>query len=123
MSVRVTVTCAERTPEDLQALVDEMTADLGQLLDVEAVREEIAAPPGARGAAISVGGILMTFLSGGGAVAAINVIRAYFNREPALKMRVKGAKGSEFEISAKNLDATGTKRLMALIRKAAGRGR
>jgi hypothetical protein len=117
----MTVACGERSPADLQALVDEMTADLNQLQGAEAESESTPAPAGSRGDMISLGTIAMTFITSGAAVAAINVLKSYFEREPGLKVRMKGADGEEFELSARTANEKDVARAMKLFEKAAAK--
>ena len=123
MGVRMTVACGERSAADLQSLVDEMTADLNQLSGAEAAAESVPAPAGSRGDMISLGTIAMTFITSGAAAAAINVLKSYFEREPGLKVRMKGADGEEFEFSARTANEKDVARAMKLFEKAAAKKR
>ncbi|MBI5433611.1 MAG: hypothetical protein HZA52_12345 [Planctomycetes bacterium] len=123
MGVRMTVACAERTPEDLQGLVDELTSELNQLQGADVRVEQVAAPKGSRGDAISLGNILITFISSGAAVAAINVLKTYFQREPALKLKFKGADGEEVELDAKRLNDENTRRALGILEKSIAKKR
>ena len=121
MGVRMTVACGERSAEDLQALVDELTADLNQLQGAEAAAETVAAPKGSRGDMITLGTIAMTFITSGAAVAAINVLKSYFEREPGLKTRMKDADGAEFEVTARDANDKNVARAMKAFEKAAAK--
>lgn len=123
MDVRVTVACAERTPEDLAELVGELTAELNQLQGADVRVEPSAARQGERGDAFSLGNILITFISSGAAVAAINVVKTYFQREPALKLKFKGADGEEVELDAKRLNDENTRRALGLLEKSIAKKR
>lgn len=118
MGVRMTVACGERSAQDLQALVDEMTADLNQLQGAEAATESVPAPKGSRGDMITLGTIAMTFITSGAAVAAINVLKSYFEREPALKIHIKGADGSVMDLSARDVNDKNAASTIKLFEKA-----
>lgn len=123
MGVQVTVACGERTEEDLQGLVDELLADLNQLKGAEAAPAQVAATKGARGDVISLGNIVMTFITSGAAVAAIGVLKTYFAREPALKLKFKGADGEEVELDAKRLNDKNTERALKILEKSVSKKR
>jgi hypothetical protein len=121
MGARMTVECGERSAEDLQSLVDELTADLNQVQGADAAAESVAAPKGSRGDMISLGTIAMSFLTSGAAVAALNVLKSYFEREPALVLRVKGADGAEAELTARDVKDANTTRAIKVLEKAVAR--
>jgi hypothetical protein len=113
----MTVACAERSGADLQELVQDLAADFNQVQGADAALEEGATKKGARGDVISLGNILITFISSGAAVAAINVLKTYFEREPALTVKFKGADGEEVELDAKRLSDDNTKRALRILEK------
>lgn len=123
MTVKLSIACPERTPEDLAGLVDELTSELAGLRGADVTVETAAAPKGSRGDAVSLGNILITFISSGAAVAAINVIKTYFQREPALKLKFKGADGETVELDAKRLNDENTKRALGLLEKSIAKKR
>lgn len=89
MAVELSVLCEELDEEDLQSLVLELARDLSTTTGVEVDLREERAPHGSKGDAITLGQIAITFLTSGAAVAAINVLKTYFAREPKLKFRFK----------------------------------
>lgn len=117
MGVQMTLACADRTDEDVQALATELANELAQVRGVDAALAESAAPAGSRGGMVTLGEIALTFITSGAAIAAINVIKAYIQREPSLKLKFKGADGQVVEIDAKRMNDENTKLALKLIEK------
>lgn len=105
MATRLTVSGSELSPADVQALTDELTAELNAISGVEAARVESRGAPGARGEVITLGNIALTFLTSGAAVAAINVFKSYFSRQPSLQFDIVDESGKKVSLSGKNLKA------------------
>ena len=121
MGVQLTVACADRTDEDLHALVLELANDLNQVKGLDAAPAESTAPAGSRGGMVSLGEIALAFISSGAAIAAINVIKTYIQREPSLKVRFQGADGAVVEIDAKRLSDANTALALGLFGKSVGK--
>lgn len=89
-------------------VVQELTRDLCRTLNSEeGVGARLAEGPaarGARGEAITVGGIILSFISSGAALALVNVIKAYFERRPSLEVELQNGR-RKVRIRAENLGA------------------
>lgn len=121
MSVQVSLDCPELAPSDLQALADELAGDLNAVAGLEAGRVELAAVKGARGELISIGNIVLTFISSGAAVAAINVLKTYFDRQSQLKFKIQGNDGEVITLDAKNLKSEHVGQALEVMRKSVGK--
>jgi hypothetical protein len=123
VSVRIALSCAERTDEDLQRLADELSAELNEVRGLDAEKVEAPAAAGSRGDASMLANLALTFLSSGAAVAAINVLKAYFAREPSLVATIKDADGDEIRLEAKGLSGENQDRVVRMLEKAAKKKR
>ena len=115
MGVLVSLDCSELDKSDLQDLTDELAGELNGVQGISAERAALVAAKGARGDVISIGTIVLTFISSGAAVAAINVLKTYFDREPTLKIKFKSDAGDELTLDAKNLKAEQVDKALKLI--------
>jgi len=105
MSARLSLQCPDLDAADLQALTDELAGDLNAVSGVEATRAETTGAKGSRGEVITIGNIVLAFISSGAAVAAINVLKTYFNRQPTLTFDIVDENGKKVSLSGKNLKA------------------
>ena len=84
-----------------------MTADLCRTIiketDIEAKLAEGAFEKGAKGEPINLGLIVLTFLRSGSAIALLNIMKSYFEREPSIKMTIRRKDNTEITIDAKNM--------------------
>jgi hypothetical protein len=103
MAARLTLQCAELDPADLQALTDELSNDLNSVSGVEADRAETVGEVGSRGEVITIGNLVLAFISSGAAVAAINVLKSYLSRQPTLSFDIVAEDGQKVSLNAKNL--------------------
>jgi len=90
---------------EIQSLARGVVRSLRRESDVEAELAEENAGPGARGDAITLGTIAITFLTSGSAVALFNILKSYLDRNSSLDVRLKRADGAELELSAENVKA------------------
>lgn len=73
--------------------------------DIEARMPESRAESGSRGNAVTIGELLMLFISSGAAVSLIGCLRAYIARDRTLKIRIVKSGGDEVVIDAANVDS------------------
>jgi hypothetical protein len=57
-----------------------------------------------RGGPVSVGELLMVFITSGAAVSLIGCLQAYISRDKTLKVNIKKSDGNEINIDASNVD-------------------
>jgi len=115
--------CPDLAPEQLQELADDLLRQLNEQPGLEASARSQTAAPGSRGDAITLGQIVLTIFSSGAAVAALEVLKTYFQRQPKLKFKLKTADGEELTLEGAHLDASNTTRALRVLEKAAARRR
>ena len=103
MAARLSLQCPDLDAADLQALTDELAGELNAVSGVEAERLEQSGAKGSRGDVITLGNIALAFISSGAAVAAINVLKTYFSRQPTLTFDIVDEDGKKISLNGKNL--------------------
>src|SRR5687768_13489490 len=103
MAARLTLHSPDLDKADLQALTDELAGELNAISGVEAQRLEETGAKGSRGEVITIGNIVLAFISSGAAVAAINVLKTYFARQSSLSFDIVGEDGQKITLNGKNL--------------------
>lgn len=99
-SVRLQLRSDRLSDGTVQSLANGLHVDLGRQRDLIANREVYVAPPGAKGDSVTLGVLLVTFMTSGAAVAAINVLKSYLERDRSLSVAVKRPDGSEVTLTA-----------------------
>ena len=107
-------------PSDLHALALDMISTLNAETEGSADLRESAGGPGAKGDEIAVASLLYTFLSGGAAVALLNVVKAYVDRERSLSVDLEREDGRKISLEAKNLQTDQIDYTRAMIREFLG---
>lgn len=103
MPARLSLHCPDLDAADLQALTDELGAELNAVSGVDAQRAETTGAKGSRGDVITIGNLVLAFISSGAAVAAINVLKSYLSRQPTLSFDITDESGHKVSLSGKNL--------------------
>lgn len=87
--------------------LDKLTRDLKKTLDHESdINAKIPTGPsekGMKGEPITIGLLILTFISSGAAVALFNVLKSYFERDSTLEVSLKKADGTEIRVNSKNI--------------------
>lgn len=95
---------SDALPDDeLDALTRQLAGTIASETPIDARLPEGDAAPGAKGDAVTIGTLALTFLSSGAAVALFEVLKTYFAREPSLEIAIKRPDGAEVTVSAQNL--------------------
>jgi hypothetical protein len=94
---------ADLEPEQLQALARELCLELNRETDVQALPAEGSGGPGTRGDAITIGGMVLAFLSSGAAVGLVKVFEAYVARRPSLELELQKPDGRKLRINAQGV--------------------
>lgn len=91
----------------LQRVTRELTTALDRQESLQARMPEGESRPGAKGDPVTLGAIVLTLIGSGGVVTAlINVLKAYIDRHPSLKIEIKRPDGGTTTVSAENLSPT-----------------
>ena len=94
-----------RGPAETAAMTRELQ---GSLRSQGCIRAELVtrpATPGERSGTVELlGQLALSFAGGGGAIALLNCIKTYLDRDRSLRVRLKRPDGQEIEIEGTNLD-------------------
>lgn len=100
----------------LQHLTADLSRDINGETDITATTPQGKSEDGAKGEPITIGVILLAFLTTGTAVALLNVIRAYFERDSMLKVEFQREDGRRLSISAENVNSSQIDQTMVLAK-------
>lgn len=103
MEVTLSISSEELSDSQIQALTKDLCRTIPKETDIEAELVEGTTQKGAKGEPITLGLIALTFLSSGVAVALINVLKSYFERETSLEVNLRRKDGAKLMINAKNM--------------------
>lgn len=105
MKLIISTPSEETSKEDLQELTLDLCRSLNRSIDGKAVLPQQSAGPGLRGEPITIGMIMLTFLTSGAATALFNVFKSYFERNSSLEMAFERDDGKKFVVRAENLNS------------------
>lgn len=105
MQVKLTLLSDTVSDDALDELTRDLCATLNEETEVSAEMAEGALEPGAKGDAVSLGALLLTFLSSGTAVALFEVAKAFFERNSSLELELERPDGARMVVRAENVDA------------------
>jgi hypothetical protein len=103
MDLTLQVSCPSLSDEEMHVLTGELAQTVSSETGISAQIPEQQATPGAKGDAINIGTLILTFFSSGAAVALIGVLKSYFDRASNLTIDIKRPDGTQFNISAENM--------------------
>ncbi|MGF1623340.1 MAG: hypothetical protein ACFCVH_00540 [Alphaproteobacteria bacterium] len=89
--------------ERRHALTRELAATLRREASIQAALIEGEGAPGDKGDAVTLGTLLLTFISSGAAVGLFQVVRTYFERDASLEIELQRSDGARFAIRAKHV--------------------
>ncbi len=115
LAVTLSVSSTELNDDRLQALTADLCRIINNEFNIEAVLAEGPAQKGAKGEPITLGIIILTFLSSGSAIALLNILKSYFDREPSINMKIKREDGTEIAIAAKNMSPEQIKEIIGTL--------
>jgi hypothetical protein len=98
------ISSSETDPHNLQEVTRDLCKTINRETDIEAAIPESPGVAGSKGDAITIGTIVLGFITGGGAVALINVLKAYIDRGSQLEVKFEMNRRS-LTINAKNVDS------------------
>jgi hypothetical protein len=104
--------------EQKQQLARDLVRTLSRETDIIAALPEPAlAESGSRGDPVTLGTIVLTFLTGGSAAALIKVLESYFQRKSSLQVELKKPDGRALAIHAENVTADQIEKTAKLARQ------
>ena len=104
MDVTLSISSDDLSDNDLQALTRSLCMTLNSETDVQAEIVEQAGGQGTRGVEMVVG-LIALFITSGSAVAALNVLKSYFERNSSFKVELTRQDGETLKIEAQNLNS------------------
>lgn len=102
-STTLSISSLEMDSGGLQKLTRDLCTTINRETDMNAVIAEMTEGVGTKGDVVTLGTILLSFVTGGGAIALINVLKAYVDRGSQLEMRFE-KDGKILNISSKNME-------------------
>ena len=103
MDVRLSITSSDLDAEDIHDLSIDLSMTLIRETDVDAKLAERPTETGGKGEPITVGIIMLAFLTSGAAVSLLNVLKSYFERDSSLEMEFQREDGTKLRIRAENV--------------------
>lgn len=100
MDVHLALNGPALADERRQFLTRDLAATLLRETSIRPAMVVNAAMPGEKGDAVSIGTLLLTFISSGAAVALFQVVRTYFERDSSLEIELQRSDGARFAIRA-----------------------
>lgn len=104
MAVMLSLKSVDLNSDDLQDITRNLCNTLNRETDVEAKQAESNGSTGYKGDPITIGAIILAFLTGGAASSMFNVLQAYLERAPSLEMEFQHPDGKKLTIRAKDVD-------------------
>lgn len=103
MEVLLTLSSGSLSGAPLQDLTRQLCTTLNRETDVAATTPEAAADDGSKGDLISLGTLLLTFMTSGAAVALFEVAKAFFERDSSLVLELERPDGAKFVVRGENV--------------------
>jgi hypothetical protein len=107
--------CEDLSDDELYELSVELSRTINEETDASAKLIDGHYVPGTRGFNLDLGTILLTLMSSGTAVALFNVLKAYFERRPSLKLHFETPEGGKFSIGVDNVSSEQTEKTLDLF--------
>lgn len=116
MKARLSLISDDLEGEDLQDLARGLCSNLNEETDVSASLEEGPGEPGDKGDPITVGTLILAFVTSGSAVALIQVLKTIFERKPLIEVELEREDGGKLRIRAEHLSPGQMERTLVLWR-------
>jgi hypothetical protein len=117
----LTVSSNELDLRQIQEVTLDLCSTINRETDITAILAEETAEPGSRADLSTVlGTVILPFLTGGGAVALINVLKSYVDRGTEINFKLERKDGKKLELTSKNLKQDQTDQLLSAINKFLG---
>lgn len=120
MDVTLHLSSSALDQEELDAMTRQLAQSLDDETDLAPVLPAGNSAPGAKGDPITIGTLILTFISSGAAVALINVLKAYVSRDPSMKIDLKRPDGSTLTLSTQNMADEQVQKTLAQIKDLVG---
>jgi hypothetical protein len=120
MDIKMRITSEELTGDDLQQLTWDLSRTISQETSLEPSIAEGHSVPGAKGDAITIGTIILSFISSGAAVALFNVMKAYLERNQSLEFEFESKDGEKLKVNTHNIKPNQVDKTLGLLEQFMG---
>lgn len=103
MSIELSVSSSELRENALQDLTQEFCEALVREVKIDAITKGGSMVLGEKGDPVTIGVLVLSFITSGAAVALFKVMSAYFARTRKLVFSLKKANGDEISITSENM--------------------
>jgi len=103
MNVLLSISSIDLDAEDVYELTLDLSRTLEQESDINAELAGGSGEVGTKGDPITVGVLILTFLTSGAAVSMFGVLKSYFERDSSLEMNLERKDGRKLAIRAENM--------------------
>jgi hypothetical protein len=117
MNAHLSISTTDLDVEDLQAMARDVCEEINGKTSVNASLSEERDLAGTKGDIGLLGQIALTFLSGGAAVALIDLLKSYFDRNSSLEVAFERPDGKKLKILAENMGEQEIERTREMARE------
>jgi len=103
-SVNLQLSSEKMRNDQIQSLTRDLFLTLSKQKSIKPKMPEGISVPGKKGEPITIGLLVLTFITSGAAVALLEVIKAYLIREKSLKITIKKTDGTGITLNAQNIN-------------------
>ncbi len=103
MGIKLSLATSSLSPEDLQDLTRELCDAVNDETDLEASLAQAADVSGSKGDPVTIGVIVLAFITSGAAVKLMGVLKSYVERHASLQIELQRGDGQKLAITAENL--------------------
>lgn len=118
--MKILLSAPELDPETLQQLTVDCCRTINSETELEARVAEETPGPGAKGDPVTIGAIVLAFVTSGAAAKLCEVLKSYFERSSTLEVAFERADGQKINVKAENLAADRVDETMGLLREFMG---
>ena len=103
MGVTVSLSTSSISSDDLQVLTQDLCNTVNAETDLSASLARGESVVGGKGDPITIGAIVLAFITSGAAVTLMTVLKSYVERNSTLEIELDAGDGKKLKISAENL--------------------
>lgn len=116
MHARISLRSGDLDLEKLQDLTEDLCRDINRESDAEARLDHSAAMSGTKGDPVTIGNIVLTFLTSSVAVSLVKVLETYIGRKRSLEMELTRPDGKKFVIRSQDVGPEDIARTQELVK-------
>lgn len=116
MSIQLIVNNSNLSKDELQVLTGDLCQTLMKETTIQAVAEQGKSQLGGKGEPITLGVLILSFITSGSAVALIEVLKSYIMRDSSLEIEVKRGEES-IKINLQNVQTKQVEQVLASVKQ------